>query len=167
VTFDAEPFPGDPDISPGVNSRWSTTGGIHGDNASVTLNEPEITPGLWLINPAEIGPFGAGGAPSVTASANLNVQTQAFDPWVTSSTGDMWSAFNGLLNQSPLDFSPLYLAPGASGTITVSVTPTANPGTHVSGTLFVDDYTLGTAFLNGLYESDELAAIPYSYTVSH
>jgi hypothetical protein len=167
VTFDAEPFPGDPDISPGVNSRWSTYGGIHGDNASVTLSQPEITPGLWLINPAEIGPFGAAGAPSVTASANLNVQTQAFDPWITSSTGDMWSAFNGLLNQTAADFSPLYLAPGASGTITVSVSPTASPGTRVSGTLFVDDYTLGTAFLNGFYESDELAAIPYSYTVSH
>ena len=52
-------------------------------------------------------------------------------------------------------------------TITVTVAPTGPPGTHVSGTLFVDDYTLGTAFINGLVESDVLAAIPYSYTVSH
>ncbi len=71
VTFDLEYFPGDPDISPGLNTRWSTTGGIHGDSANVTLNEPEVSPGLWLLNPAEEGPFPASGAPTVTASANL------------------------------------------------------------------------------------------------
>ena len=98
-----------------------------------------------------------------TANANVNIVTQTFDPWMTSSTGDMWTAFNGL----SATFAPVYLAPGASATITVTVAPTGPPGTHVSGTLFVDDYTLGTAFINGFVESDELAAIPYSYTVSH
>jgi hypothetical protein len=163
VTFDLEYFPGDPDISPGVNSGWNVFGGIHGDNANVTLNEPEVSPGLWLLNPAEEGPFPATGAPAVTASANLNAVTQAFDPWMTSSTGDMWSAFNGLSS----GFAPVYVAPGASTTITVSVTPTGPPGSRVSGTLYVDDYTLGTPYINGLIESDELAAIPYNYSISH
>ncbi|MGD0691354.1 MAG: S8 family serine peptidase [Acidimicrobiales bacterium] len=163
VTFDMEYFPGDPDISPGINSRWQTTGGIHGNSANVTLTEPEVSPGLWLLNPTEEGPYPASGEPSETANANVNIVTQTFDPWMTSSTGDMWTAFNGL----SATFAPVYLAPGASATITVTVAPTGPPGTHVSGTLFVDDYTLGTAFINGLVESDELAAIPYSYTVSH
>ncbi len=158
-----EYFPGDPDISPGINTRWQTTGGIHGDNANVTLSEPEVSPGLWLLNPTEEGPYPAAGAPPVTANANVNVVTQTFDPWMTSSTGDMWSYFNGL----SAGFAPVYVAPGASTTITVSVAPNGLPGAHVSGTLYVDDYTLGTPYINGLVESDELAAIPYSYTVSH
>jgi hypothetical protein len=163
VTFDLEYFPGDPDVSPGVNSRWSTSGSIHGNSANVTLNEPQVSPGLWLLNPDEIGPYPAAGAPAVTASANLNAVTQTFDPSMTSSTGDMWSAFNGLSS----GFSPVYLAPGASTTITVSVNASGAPGTKVQGTLFVDDYALGTPFINGLVESDELAAIPYSYSISH
>ncbi len=162
VTFDLEYFPGDPDISPGVTSPW-TTGSIHGDSASVTLNEPEVSPGEWLLDPAEIGPFPAAGAPLVNASANLNAVTQAFDPTMTSSTGDMWSSFNGLSK----GFSPAYLDPGQSTTITVSVAPTAMPGTVVSGTLYVDDYSLAGSFNFDLPNGDELAAIPYSYTVTH
>jgi hypothetical protein len=164
VTFDLEYFPGDPDLSPSLHNRWNNSGGTQGDNANVILNEPEVSPGFWLLNPDEEGPFPATGAPAVTANANLNVVTQAFDPSTTSSTGDMWSAFNGL---STTPFAPVYVAPGASATITVSVTPTGPPGTRVSGTLYVDDYTLGTPFVNGLIESDELAAIPYNYSVSH
>jgi hypothetical protein len=162
VTFDLQYFQGDPDLSPGVNDGLSTSGSIHGDSANVTFNEPEVSSGTWLLNPDEIGPYPSAGAPNVTASAVLNAVTRAFDPWMTSSTGDMWSAFNGLSK----GFSPTYLAPGASATITVTVAPTGPPGTRVSGTLYVDDYELGTEFVNGPVESDELAAIPYSYTVS-
>jgi hypothetical protein len=163
VTFDLEYFPGDPDLSPGVNSRWNTSGGFRGNTASVTLNEPQVSPGLWLLNPAEIGPFGPSGAPAVTANANLNVITQAFDPTITSSTGDFWSAAEGL----SAVFAPVWVAPGASTTITVSVSPTGPPGSRVSGTLFVDDYSLASEFGVDLPNADELAAIPYSYTVSH
>jgi hypothetical protein len=162
VTFDLEYFPGDPDISPGVNSPW-TTGSIHGNSASVTLNEPEVSPGEWLLDPAEIGPFLAAGAPLVSASASLSAVTQAFDPTMTSSTGDMWSSFNGLSN----GFSPTYLDPGQSTTITVVASPTASPGTVVSGTLYVDDYSVASSFDFDLPNGDEVAAIPYSYTVTH
>jgi len=163
VTFDLEYFPGDPDVSPGVNSPWTTSGSISGNSANVTLNEPEVSPGLWLLNPDEIGPYPATGAPTVSASANLNAVTQAFDPSVTSSTGDYWSAANGLSNS----IVPTYVAPGASTTITVTVTPTGPPGTRVSGTLYVDDYSLGSVSGYSLPNADELAAIPYSYAVSH
>lgn len=165
VTFDMEYFPGDPDIAPGINSRWQTSGGIHGNNASVTLNEPEISAGLWSLNPAEEGPFTSpNGAPAVTANANVSVVTQAFDPWITSTTGDFWAAVEGL---SQTQFDPQWVAPGASTTITVSVAPNGPPGTRVSGTLYVDDYSLASQFGLDLPNADELAAIPYSYTISH
>jgi hypothetical protein len=48
----------------------------------------------------------------------------------------------------------------------VTAAPTGPPGTRVTGTLFVDDYALDSGYINGLVESDELAAIPYSYTVT-
>ncbi len=169
VTFDLEYFPGDPDISPGVNSRWSTSGSINGDSANVTLNEPEVSPGLWLLNPSEIGPYGTGGAPLVTASANLNAVTQAFDPSMISTTGDFWALTSGIAsgaNGLPSVFAPVYLLPGQSATITVNMTVTGTPGTRVQGTLYVDDLTLGSNFV-GLPASDQLAAIPYSYGISH
>jgi hypothetical protein len=75
----------------------------------------------------------------------------------------MWSALNGLSS----DFDPVYVAPGASATIAVDVAPTNAPGTEVTGTLYVDDYVLGSTFFDGPVNSDELAAIPYSYVVSH
>ncbi len=82
---------------------------------------------------------------------------------MTSSTGDLWSELNGLSS----GFSPAYVAPGATATITVTVASTGTPGTHVTGTLYVDDYVLGTVFFDGPVSSDQLAAIPYSYTVTH
>ncbi len=163
VTFDLEYFPGDPDVSPGLNDQSGTTGSINGDSAEVTFSDPEVSPGLWLLNPAEIGPFPITGAPLVTASATLSAVTQTFDPWMTSSTGDLWSSFNGLTT----GFSPVVLQPGQGTTITVMVAPSGLPGTKVSGTLFVDDYAINSGFVNGLVQSDELAAIPYNYTVSH
>jgi Subtilase family len=155
VNFDVEYFPGDPDLS-GVQS---------GDSASLTVTEPEVSPGMWLINPDEIGPYPATGAPAATATASLSAVTQAFDPAVTSSTGDFWSIFNGLSSAS---FDPVYVPAGGKGTITVSITPTAASGTQVSGTLYVSDFTLGSFFFGGpaLGDADDLAAIPYSYRVT-
>jgi hypothetical protein len=47
----------------------------------------------------------------------------------------------------------------------MSVTPQAALGTQVSGTLYLDDYALGSTIGAILPNADELAAIPYSYTV--
>ena len=162
VTFDLAYFEGDPDISPGVTNQPGASGSTNELSANVTFSEPEVSPGLWLLNPDEIGPFPASGAPSVMASASLSAVTQAFDPWMKSSTGDMWSVYNGLSS----GFVPAVLQPGQTATITVTAAPTGPPGTRVTGTLFVDDYALDSGYINGLVESDELAAIPYSYTVT-
>jgi hypothetical protein len=153
VDFDTEYFPGDPDIE----------GTTSGDSASATITEPEVSPGLWLLNPDEIGPYPATGAPTATASASMTAVTRAFDPAVSSSTGDLWSAFNGVTS----GFSPVFVAPGASTTISVEITPNGSAGSWESGTLFVDDVTL--AGVDGVFDlpnGDELAAIPYSYQIA-
>ena len=153
VDFDSSYFPGDPDIE-GTQS---------GDSASATLTEPEVSPGFWDLNPDEVGPYLATGAPTATASASMHVVTQAFDPAVTSSTGDLWSVVNGLSSS----YSPVYVPAGATATITVQVTPSGAAGSLRSGTLFVDDETI--AGVDGIYDfpnGDEIAAIPYSYKIT-
>jgi hypothetical protein len=151
VDFDSEYFPGDPDIE-GVTS---------GDSASSTITSP-ISPGLWTLFPSEVGPYPASGAPPATASATVTATTRTFDPAVTSPTGDLWSAFNGVTS----GFSPVYVPAGGSATIPVTITPSGSAGSTVSGTLFVDDVTIA-----GLYvgfdnpDGDEIAAIPYTYTI--
>jgi hypothetical protein len=159
VTFDMEYFPGGPDVSPNQPAPGVTATTSPG-SASLTLTEqPEVSPGLWLLNPDETGPYSAGGAPTDTASASLSAVTQAFDTTVTTDTDDFL--------QVGFNFSNfLYLQPGQSGAISVAISPTASPGTVVSGDLYVDDYVLASEFAAPDPDGDELAAIPYSYTVS-
>jgi hypothetical protein len=163
VSFDTEPFTGDPDLAPSVPAP-GVRESQGADSASLTYTSPagEVMPGFWYLNPTEIGPYGPTGEPSATANASFSATTEPFDPAVTSSTGDLWSAYNGLST----GFSPVYVEPGKSATITVTIKPTAPPGTLVSGFINVDDTfqvneLVGTTYTGG----DELAAIPYSYKV--
>jgi hypothetical protein len=155
VTYDIGSFSGDPDLG-AVNN---------GDSASLNLSSgDEIQPGLWLLNPSEIGPYGPGGAPTITASATFSAVTQAFDPTVNPSTGDLWTVLNGITS----NYSPVYLNPGESATIPLTITPTASPGKHVTGSINLDDVfqvNLATFFTS--VSGDELASLPFSYTVSH
>jgi hypothetical protein len=55
----------------------------------------------------------------------------------------------------------LILAPGESGTITVTLTPDASAvGSTVSGYLYVDTYNSNSG------TGDEVVRVPYSYTIS-
>jgi hypothetical protein len=155
VTYDIGTFTGDPDLG-AVNN---------GDSASLNLStSDELQRGLWLLNPSEIGPYGPGGAPSETASATFDAVTQGFDPTVDPSTGDLWETTSGLTT----NFSPVYLNPGESATIPLTITPTATPGTHVSGSIDVDDaFQVNLATFFTFSSGDELASLPFSYTVSH
>ena len=157
VTFDMEYFPGDPDLSPAVPSP-NVTSSTGPGSASLTFTEPEVSPGIWLLNPDEIGPYPASGIPTDSVSTSVSAVTEAFDSTVTSNTDDFW--------QVGFAFSHfLYLQPHHSGSITVQITPTAPSNTVVSGTLYVDDIVL-SAFFPSLSnpDGDELAAVPYSYT---
>jgi subtilisin family serine protease len=156
VTFDMEPFAGDPDLSPEVASP-GTTSSFGPGSASLTFSQsPEVTPGVWFLNPDEIGPYPATGIPTDAASASMLAVTQAFDPAVTSSSGNLW---DGSLSNF------LYLLPGQSGSIEVYLSPSGAPGTVVQGTLYVDDVTLGSYAGYANTDGDELADIPYQYKV--
>ena len=61
-------------------------------------------------------------------------------------------------------FSPVTVEPGGTAVIDVTITPSGPNGTTVNGTLYVDDFAGGVPPY-GQTSGDELAAIPYSYTV--
>ena len=93
--------------------------------------------------------------------------TPLFDTTVSTDTGDFWSYLNGYSN----DFSPnqpgVQVNPGDTVPIHLSITPSANPGTVVSGVINVDNLYLENPFLDTGFGDggDQLASIPYSYTV--
>ena len=81
--------------------------------------------------------------------------TNPFDSAVTSTSGDIWA-----ISVDPsASYTPLTLAPGQTGTITLTITPNAPKGTVIHGFIGVD--TLNLATISG----DELVNIPYTYTV--
>jgi hypothetical protein len=143
--FDVSPFTGDPDIA----SAASTPGPLCATAESVG----------WSAGPTECGPY-SGPAPAGTATISMTAQTKAFDSAVTSATGDLW-----LLATNPAaTLSPVVIDPGKTGTIDVTITPSAGPGTVVKGTLYVDDAE-GAVPPYGQLSGDELVALPYEYKV--
>jgi hypothetical protein len=159
VSFDLNHTIGDPDVSPVVTAA-GVSGSAGTNSQSVSLTSPEVSPGLWALNPQEVGPYPAGGAPKTVALANVSAVTQAFDPAVRSDTDDLW--------QVGLSFAHFrYLGPGQSVAVLIAIKPTAPVGTYVQGTLYIDDFTLDSFLPTGdvLPDADEVAALPYSYTV--
>ena len=152
---------GDPDIgsaSLGPGSLCSTTA-----NASFTPPGGTVTAGIWYAGPSECGPYAAP-APAATAKLAMTAQSKAFDQSVTSPTGDLWLAATDPAVLAA--FSPIILNPGQTGTINVTITPTGAPGTLVSGTLYVDDYASGVpTYFYSTLAGDELAGLPYTYTI--
>ncbi len=96
VSFDLNHTIGDPDVSPVVTAAGvsSSTGT---NTESVSLTSPEVSPGLWALNPEEVGPYPAGGAPKEVALATVTAVTQAFDPAVRTDTDDLWQVGPQLL----------------------------------------------------------------------
>jgi hypothetical protein len=62
------------------------------------------------------------------------------------------------------NFKPVIINPGQTATINVTITPSGASGTAVHGTLYVDDL-LDNVPPYGQFTGDELAGLPYSYTV--
>ncbi len=125
-----------------------------GDDSVLTATSPELAPGQEWTAPEPTCPCSA--AQSGTTSLTAVAVTNAFDTSITSSTGDAW------LQQSinpNAPYTPLTLAPGQTGTITLTITPNAPAGTVVSGFIAVDTFNQGTD------SGDELIHIPYTYTV--
>jgi subtilisin family serine protease len=143
ITMNVSWLTGDPDIQ-GISS---------GDDSVATLSAPQLAPGLFFGLPEATGPFSAAAAGTVNLAAVAD--TNPFDPAVTASTGDVWA--ETVDPNAP--YTPLTLAPGQTGTITLTFTPSAPKGTVVRGFIGVDTFNSFTV------AGDELVNIPYSYTV--
>jgi hypothetical protein len=153
TTFDFSPYDGDPDTGATVN----------GNDASATITAPAgswLTQGVWDIDPNRVGPFGSAGAAPSTTSLTLTATTQAFDPAVSSDTGDLWQQGAA----AAAAFKPVLVQPGQSTTLYVLITPEGTAGSVVHGTLYLDDSSAVTNY--GVAPTgDQLAAIPYTYTI--
>lgn len=120
---------------------------IDGTQAFGQFSASYVTPGVWAIEPALLGP--TTGPLSATADVALAAQLRSFDPAVTSSTSDPQLE----------DIDPT-APPGKTVTLTATIMPLGAPGTVVTGDLFVDDDVADDGTVN------ELADIPYQYTVA-
>jgi hypothetical protein len=154
IMFDFGPNQGDPDIvaAPGANNTavatYAPAGGV-------------VQNGVWFGAPAELGPYSAPAAAGLV-NMTLTATTKAFDPAVTTAGGDLWtSAFDlSVLNT----FAAIVINPGESAVIPVTITPSGASGTVVSGNLYIDDF-VGAVPPYGETAGDELAALPYKYTI--
>jgi hypothetical protein len=158
VAFDAFQESGTPPFggtgSPDVYQSTSPTiNPLLGEyEATVSVQAPEVAPGLWGTSPEELGPFGGGGAGPSTVDISAVATGEPFDRQVSTTTGDVWSPFAA-------SYRPLTLSPGQIGEIRVRISPRGLPGTVVHGFLYLD--TLNLNSLSG----DELMALPYTYTI--
>jgi len=90
----------------------------------------------------------------------MSAETKAFDPAVTSAVGDFWE----LAVNPSAPFGLLVIQPGQTRTINVTITPAGAAGTVVSGNLYADVLD-GNVPPLGQAGGDELAALPYTYTI--
>jgi hypothetical protein len=155
--FDLASYSGDPDVNSsnlGPGPLCSTTA-----SASDTPMGGTVTAGVWTAPPSECGPY-AGPAPAGTANLTMTATTKAFDPAVSSPTGDVW-----LLATNPAAvLNPIGINPGDAGVVFVTITPSGASGTVVSGVLYVNSFNNDIP-PDGALGGDELAALPYTYTI--
>ncbi|MFE0458510.1 S8 family serine peptidase [Kitasatospora sp. NPDC058965] len=124
-----------------------------------------LEPGFWSTYVQQIGPFDAAGAPAGSSTITASAHTLAFDPALTSSTGDPFAL---AYNASAPATSPVTVQPGGSGALTVTLTPQGAKGSVVHGVLYLVTTPGGTQLANNAMAvtGSVLAAIPYSYTVA-
>jgi hypothetical protein len=154
VMFDYGPFQGDPDLV-GNPAKNNTAAG------SYTPTGGTVQPGFWFASPSEIGPY-PGPAPAGLVNMSLVATTKAFNTNITSPGGDLWQA---AVDPNVLStFQAFVVGPGETVTVPVTITPTGARGTKVSGMVYLDALENGVPPY-GEPTGDEVAAIPYSYTI--
>ncbi|WP_329568645.1 peptidase [Kitasatospora sp. NBC_01266] len=124
-----------------------------------------IVPGLWGTYAQQIGPFPDSGAPAGSTTLTASAHTLAFDPALTSSTGDPFAA---AYNATAPAVTPVVLKPGATGSLQITLTPQGAKGSQVHGVLYLVTAPVGTPVANSALSTtgSVLAQIPYSYTVN-
>jgi len=157
--FDFAAPSGDPWLA---SASFGATLCSEAESASYTPAGGSVTPGsYWFAAPTECGPFAAA-APGASATISMTPTTKLLDPAVSSPTGDLWL---GAANPAAFNtFSPIVVNPGQAGTIMVTITPSGASRTVVKGALYVDAY-LSNVPPFGVFTGNELAAIPYAYTI--
>jgi hypothetical protein len=154
-----------PNADPDVASSSLRSGSLCGRSASVGYTAPgaDLTSGLWGTAPTECGPF-AKAAKAGKATDTATVTSLAFDKTMTPATGDLQQVALGAGAFVTVSKDIVELAPGASATVNVVVTPSGKAGTVVRGTLYLDDVATGLPPYN-VTTSSEVAALPYVYTI--
>ena len=167
LLFESQFVGGDPDLASTVSTV--STPGRPGTPASLSYADNPIATGEWDVLPVEYGAFGATGPPSEAANTSASVVTSPFDSTVSSPTGDLESDSANPAT-SLASFNPITVGPGQTGMIPVTITPSGASGTKVAGTLYLDD----TAYIEfgsiqdalvSYPQADEVAALPYQYTI--
>ncbi|MEV5574110.1 S8 family serine peptidase [Spirillospora sp. NPDC052269] len=121
--------------------------------------------GFWFSYVQQIGPF-PGPAPSGTSTLGALAKAQPWDATVTSPAGDPYKT--AITGDFTPNGTPVVVQPGKSGKVSVTIKPTAKPGTVVNGVLYLVTSPVGVfnGLLGAIYTGgDVLTAIPYSYTV--
>lgn len=126
-----------------------------GASAIATHAAREVAPGTWAALPVQVGPFGNAASTPTTVAIGAAAQTRLFDTAVSASSGDLW--LTSFVASAP--YTPLTLAPGQAGAITLTITPNAPRGTVVRGIIEIDTFNPITV------QGDEIVAIPYAYRV--
>jgi hypothetical protein len=127
------------------------------ETVAAVLSEPEIPYSIWASIPSLIGPYGAAGAPTEPVAFGAVVLMQEFDSAAAADSGDLWADLT--LNTNT--YNPLVLAPGATGTINLVITPDpAQVGKTVTGFVYIDTFNPNVS------TGDEVVRLPYSYTVA-
>jgi hypothetical protein len=154
-----------PNADPDVASSSLKSGSLCGRSASVGYTAPgaDLTSGLWGTAPTECGPF-AKAAKAGKATDTATVTSLAFDKTMVPATGDLQQVALGAGAFVTVSKDIVELAPGASATVNVVVTPSGKAGTVVRGTLYLDDVATGLPPYN-VTTSSEVAALPYVYTI--
>jgi len=151
IQFDMAAPTGDPDVVSG-----------QGLSVAAEVTGSPVTAGEWDIAPDVVGPFGSSGAASSEpVDTTLTATTEAFDPAISSGTGDLWQTAVG----GGLTVTPVVVEPGQSATIPVTIAPSGTAGTVVSGVLYLDDDSLWSLYGGPAIDADTVAAIPYSYRI--
>ncbi|RKS75393.1 peptidase inhibitor I9 [Motilibacter peucedani] len=156
MLFEVSPFPADQLESLSFEGDPDREAGPAGTSPSVTVSDPVVAPQTWLALPSAVGPVPDSGAGTIHATFTATAVTKAFDGAVTSSTGNPQLA---RVDAAAPAASPVTVSAGASGSISVTITPNAPVGTTVSGVLYLDTLDAVTGSV------DEVAALPYTYTV--
>jgi hypothetical protein len=159
IFFDYSWAFGDPDLI--------SSGSGNSDTASGTFTDPFVASGDWIITPFQDGPDGTDGVPPVSVLTSMSATTAAFDPTITSTTGDLWLASTDL--SAPLD--AVVVRPGKSIELPITITPSGPVGSTVRGTLYIDDLSPSDAAVTedsepGITDdASDVAAFGYAYTI--